>query len=172
MTDAFTGEIRMFSGNYAPVGWLPCDGRALAISEFEPLFELLGTTYGGDGEEAFNVPDLRGRAPVHQGHGSASTYVMGEFGGVESVQLDANQMPAHSHPLAVASGPGTTTDPEGNLLAGGAPGSLFITGTAPSTPLASGAVTAAGGSDVHENRMPYLAITYIICVNGEFPSPV
>jgi microcystin-dependent protein len=171
MADAFIGEVRIFGGDYAPVGWLPCDGGALAISQFETLFELLGTTYGGDGEETFNVPDLRGRAPIHQGQGSPSNYVLGEIGGVETVQLTLNQMPTHSHPLAVASGSGTTTDPEGNLLAGGPGGSLFVTGTAPVTPLAGTAVAGAGASDIHENRMPFLVMNYIICYDGEFPSP-
>jgi microcystin-dependent protein len=156
MSDAFIGEIRMFGGDYAPDGWMPCDGRTLAIASYSVLYTLIGTTYGGDGQQTFKVPDLRGRAPIHQGQGSPSAYQLGTTGGAETVRLALNEMPTHAHTLAVASGSGTTIDPEGNVLAGGGSGS-------------GGAVTGAGGSDLHENRMPYLIMSYIICCDGSFP---
>src|SRR5439155_25945975 len=112
MAQPYVGEIRMFAGNFAPAGWMFCEGQLLPISEYETLFNLIGTTYGGDGQSTFALPDLRGRIPLHFGNG----FTLAETGGVETVTLTASQIPAHTHPL-VASGPAANqTNPTGNLL--------------------------------------------------------
>ncbi|MWC30175.1 phage tail protein [Paenibacillus sp. MMS18-CY102] len=165
----FVGEIRMFGGNFAPVGWLLCDGRQLPISEYEVLFMLLGTTYGGDGVNTFCLPDLRGRLPVGQGQRpGASNYVIGQSAGSESVTLITNQMPAHTH-IPRASAAATQNTPAGAVW-----GTGEIVGYAPADatgqPLNAAAITAAGGSQPHDNMMPYLAIGFIIATVGIFPS--
>jgi microcystin-dependent protein len=112
MAQPYVGEIRMFAGNFAPAGWMFCEGQLLPISENETLFQLIGTTYGGDGESTFSLPDLRGRLPIHQGNG----FVLAETGGVEEVTLTVSQIPAHSHPFLAST---TTTDsatPTGNYI--------------------------------------------------------
>src|ERR1041385_4367772 len=119
MAQPYVGEIRIFAGTCAPAGWMFCDGATLAISENETLFQLIGTTYGGDGQETFNLPDLRGRVPIHQGTdpNSGSNYIIGETGGVESVTLTTQQIPAHTHSLTATTTPGTQLNPGGNILA-------------------------------------------------------
>ena len=113
MAQPYVGEIRMFAGNFAPAGWMFCEGQLLPISENETLFQLIGTTYGGDGEETFGLPDMRGRLPLHQGNG----FTLAETGGVEEVTLTVSQIPAHSHPFLVSTVGGTQTSPVGNVLA-------------------------------------------------------
>src|SRR5690242_1592752 len=119
MGQPYVGEIRMFGGNFAPAGWMLCQGQTLAISENDTLFNLIGTTYGGDGQETFNLPDLQGRVPVHmgQGPGLSQNYVIGEQGGVESVTLTTQQIPTHSHALVCSGDLAATADPTGSLLA-------------------------------------------------------
>src|SRR3954449_11195634 len=113
MAQPYVGEIRMFAGNFAPAGWMFCEGQLLPISENEILFQLIGTTYGGDGQSTFALPDLRGRIPLHFGNG----FVLAETGGAESVTLTVNQIPAHSHALLATTSLGTATTPQDNLLA-------------------------------------------------------
>src|SRR3954471_18960457 len=113
MAQPYVGEIRMFAGNFAPAGWMFCEGQLLPISENETLFQLLGTTYGGDGQETFALPDLRGRIPIHQGNG----FILAETGGAEEITLTVSQIPAHSHPLLCQNGAATDPNPQGDLLA-------------------------------------------------------
>lgn len=171
----YVGEIRMFAGNFAPAGWAICDGSLLAISENEVLFQLIGTTYGGDGQSTFALPDLRGRAPIHQGNG----YVMGQTGGTETVTLTTNQIPLHSHSALITLGVnrqgGNADTPVGNVTAvNPARGNEFSTvtntsmGTVSFTPDAN--TSQAGGNQPHDNMKPYLAINYIISLYGIFPS--
>jgi microcystin-dependent protein len=166
MADPYVGEIRLFAGNFAPAGWAFCDGSLLPISENEVLFQLIGTTYGGDGESTFALPDLRGRIPLHQGNG----HVMGEAAGVETVTLTVNQMPIHAHPLAAASGLASDANPAGRLLAETRASDLYLDDT-PAVALAPTASPPVGGSQPHGNLMPYLCINFIISLFGIFPSP-
>lgn len=157
MSQPYVGEIRMFAGNFPPVGWAFCDGQLVAISENETLFNLIGTTYGGDGQSTFALPDLRGRMPLHQGQGlGLSPRSIGELGGVESVTLTTQQIPSHGY--AAVSDVQTTNRP-GALAEGG----YYATGAA------NGAVV--GGSQPHENMPPELVVNFIISLFGIFPSP-
>ncbi|GMA15238.1 phage tail protein (plasmid) [Deinococcus metallilatus] len=167
MSDPYVGEIRMFAGTFAPVGWELCAGQLLAISENETLFNLLGTTYGGDGENTFGLPDLRGRIPVHQGAG----YPLATSGGVEEVALTVNQTPLHSHPLLASTATGSTPNPGSAVLATN-PGSvqLYVEDD-PAANLAPQAVGGAGGSQPHSNLQPYLCVNFIISLFGLYPSP-
>src|SRR5215467_1889396 len=167
MSQPYVGEIRMFAGNFAPAGWMFCEGQLLPISEYETLFFLIGTTYGGDGTSTFALPDLRGRLPVHQGSG----FVMAEIGGAETVTLTTAQMPAHSHGFLASTNPGATTTPAGNTVAkivGGA--ASAYTQDTPGTPLAPGSIGSDGGSQPHDNMQPYLCVSFIISLFGVFPS--
>ncbi len=161
----YVGEIRMFGGNFPPLGWMFCEGQLLPISEYETLFQLIGTTYGGDGQETFALPDLRGRTPVHQGSG----YIIGEMGGVEQVTLTVAQIPNHTHPMVATGAAGTDTTPASSLLPSSAVASIYDVG--PDTTLSPQAVSPAGGSQPHENMQPFLVINYIISLYGVFPSP-
>jgi microcystin-dependent protein len=162
----YVGEIRMFAGNFAPAGWLFCEGQLLPISENETLFNLIGTTYGGDGESTFALPDLRGRLPAHQGNG----FVLAETGGAEEITLTAQQIPAHSHPLLAANALGNDPNPQGNLLAESSVVSMYQAG-APATAMAPQSVGPVGGSQPHTNFQPYLCVDFIISLFGIFPSP-
>lgn len=162
----YVGEIRIFAGSFAPAGWAFCDGRLLAISENETLFQLIGTTYGGDGESTFALPDLRGRLAAHQGNG----LILAETVGAEQVTLTPNQIPAHSHPLIATSGPGTSANATGNVLASPPSTTMYIRDT-PSTALPAATVSGVGGSQPHDNRMPSIAVHHIISLYGIFPSP-
>ncbi len=168
MAQPYVGEIRMFAGNFAPIGWLFCDGQLLSIADNDTLFQLIGTTYGGDGQTTFALPDLRGRVPIHQGSG----FLMGESGGVEQVTLTASQIPAHSHPALASSNPGTGTSPSGNVFASlaGATNSAYGT-DAPHVLLSPDSATASGGSQPHSNLQPYLCVNFIISMFGIFPTP-
>jgi microcystin-dependent protein len=171
MGQPYVGEIRIFGGNFPPAGWMFCEGQTLPISENETLFQLIGTTYGGDGQETFNLPDLRGRVPVHQGQGpSGTTYIIGEQGGVESVTLTTNQMPNHSHALTVSGDQGGQTDPTNQVVGSNPTVQLFRPGAA-TVPFNADTATPVGGSGPHENRQPFVAIHYIIALFGIFPSP-
>jgi len=170
MSSPYVGEIRIFAGNFAPVGWAFCDGSLMAISENETLFNLIGTTYGGDGQSTFALPDLRGRAPIHQGTGGGSSYFIGQMAGVESVTLTTNQIPAHSHvPQAAIGAAGDPTDSPANNVWSGWTGGQFTTQD-PSVGLSAAAVGSAGGSQPHDNLPPFLAINFIISLFGVFPS--
>lgn len=166
MGTPFIGEIRMFAGNFAPAGWAFCDGASLPIATNDTLFTLIGTTYGGDGQESFNLPDLRGRLPLHAGSG----YVLGQPGGQASVELLASHMPPHSHGLMAAAAPGAAAvpAPAGNLIAGGRSRMFVPTGTA--TPMHGLALASEGQNAAHDNLMPCLAVNFIISLYGIFPS--
>jgi microcystin-dependent protein len=171
MAQPYVGEIRMFAGNFPPNGWMFCDGNTLPISENETLFQLIGTTYGGDGESTFNLPDLRGRVPIHQGTGSSGTnYQMGEMSGVETVTLTTQQMPQHNHALTATQTAGTQPNPGGNILANSQGPQPYLQEN-PDGQLNGQAIQPAGGSQPHENMQPYLGLNYIISPFGIFPSP-
>jgi microcystin-dependent protein len=170
MAQPYVGEIRMFAGNFAPAGWMFCEGALLPISEYETLFNLIGTTYGGDGQSTFALPDLRGRLPVHQGQGPGlGSYVLAETGGVEEVTLTTQQIPAHSHPYVVAAGVGNQSSPGGNLSAESFNVTPYINDAGAGT-FNPAAVTSTGGSQPHTNLQPYLCVNYIISLFGIFPS--
>jgi microcystin-dependent protein len=168
MAQPYVGEVRMFAGNFAPAGWMFCEGQLLPISEYETLFNLIGTTYGGDGQNTFALPDLRGRLPIHQGNG----FVLAETGGVETVTLTVPQIPAHSHAfLATINGASANAPGSSVLLARTAAATITPYGTdAPATTLASNMVTPVGGSQPHTNFQPYLCVDFIISLFGIFPS--
>lgn len=180
MSQPYVGEIRMFGGNFAPAGWVFCDGRLLAISDNDVLFNLIGTTYGGDGQTTFAVPDLRGRLPIHQGTGSGlSTYTIGQSGGVENVTLTSQQIAQHGHVLYGADTLGTTQNPTGAVPAqynkrpaGGGTGAVEP-GYAPAgntVNMAANALSGGGGNQPHENTHPFLCVSFIISLFGIFPS--
>lgn len=168
MAYEFVGEIRMFAGNYAPLGWMFCEGQLLPISEYETLFNLIGTTYGGDGQETFALPDLRGRVPVHQGNG----FVIGQIAGVETVRLTPSQIPAHNHPVLASTQGGNTRDPAGAVLAvDGAGVTTLYSSEQPDALMNWPGSNSVGGNQPHENLQPYLCIDFIISLYGVFPSP-
>jgi microcystin-dependent protein len=172
MSDPYIGEVRMFGGNFAPRGWSFCDGSLLSISEYETLYTLLGTTYGGDGQTTFGVPDLRGRLPIHAGAApGGSTYTLGESAGSETVTLTTAQLAAHSHALMASASPADGADPTSNVLAGSDSQNFY----GPANPdkaaaMNPGFVTSTGGSQPHDNMQPYLCVTFIIATEGIYPS--
>lgn len=169
MATPFIGTITMFGGNFAPRNYAFCNGSLLAISQNDVLFALIGTTYGGDGQSTFALPDLRGRAPIHQGNlAGGATYVMGQSIGAESVTLTASQMPAHTHSLGANSGPGNGAGPSGAVWARSSATQNYA--AAGSTPMNAAAVALSGGNQPHENMQPFLAINFIIALFGIFPS--
>lgn len=170
MSTPYIGEVRLFGGNFAPAGWAFCHGQLLSIAEYEVLFQLIGTTYGGDGETTYALPDLRGRVPVHQGQGPGLTArTLGERDGVETVTLTAGQMPRHTHALLANPAAATASTPGGALLAATSVASYDT--AAGTTPMAATAVGSAGGTQPHENMAPTLAVSYIISLFGIYPSP-
>jgi microcystin-dependent protein len=165
MAQPYVGEIRMFAGNFAPAGWMFCEGQLLPISENETLFNLIGTTYGGDGQSTFGLPDLRGRIPLHFGNG----FTLAETGGVEEVTLTVPQIPAHTHPFRGTSSLGNASDPKANVPAESTTLTMFNSG-APSVPMAAGSNGSTGGGQPHTNFQPYLCVSFIISLFGIFPS--
>lgn len=174
MAQPYVGEIRIFAGNFAPAGWMFCEGQLLPISEYETLFNLIGTTYGGDGQSTFALPDLRGRIPLHQGTSTASgnTYQLAETGGVEEVTLTMQQIPIHTHTLLGTTEGAVQLDANGHTFAVSAQ-VQYVTalggGTATKAMNAQ-AITPVGGSQPHTNFEPYICINYIISLFGIFPS--
>jgi microcystin-dependent protein len=167
MAQPYVGEIRMFAGNFAPAGWAFCEGQLLPISDNETLFNLIGTTYGGDGESTFALPDLRGRIPIHQGNG----FILAETGGAEEITLTVNQIPAHGHPFLASSATGTAATPQNNVVSQtDGTISLYISDP-PSANMNPQAVLSTGGSQPHTNFQPYLCVDFIISLFGIFPSP-
>jgi microcystin-dependent protein len=167
MGQPYIGEIRLFAGNFPPAGWYACDGSLLPISENDALFALIGTTYGGDGQSTFALPDLRGRVPVHQ---SASS-VIGQSGGVETVTLTTDQMPVHAHALLGSSASATSTTPSGTVPATQAEVTALVYGTdAPLTTMSPQVLQPAGDGQPHDNMQPYVCVTFIISAFGIFPS--
>jgi microcystin-dependent protein len=171
MANAYVGEIRIFAGNFAPLGWALCDGRVVSIAENSELFALLGTIYGGDGVRTFALPDLRGRALIHQVQGAGlSLYQPGESGGAESVAVTSAQLPRHGHAMSGSSAAGSSPNPGQTLAMGTTASGEPIYAPGPGTvDLAPQAITNTGGGQAHENRQPYLAVSYIIALNGIFP---
>jgi len=165
----YVGEIRMFGGNFAPAGWAMCNGQLLAISENETLFQLIGTTYGGDGQSTFGVPNLQSRTPVHMGTLQGTTFVIGQAGGVEDVTLATQQIPVHTHSLVGTTSIAAATGPGGNVLAQSSVARMYFA-DAVDTPMASNSVGPAGGSQPHTNIQPYLTVTFIISLFGIYPS--
>ena len=166
MAQPYVGEIRMFAGNFAPAGWQFCEGQLLPISENETLFQLIGTTYGGDGQSTFGLPDLRGRIPLHQGNG----FVLAQTGGVEEITLTVNQIPAHSHAFLASTNVSQDTTPQGKVVGQSGSALLYIQDT-PDSNMAAQAVAPVGGSQPHTNFQPYLCVDFIISLFGIFPSP-
>ena len=164
----YVGEIRMFAGNFAPAGWMFCSGQILPISENETLFQLIGTTYGGDGQSTFALPNLQGRIPIHQGNG----FVLAETGGVESVTLTVNQIPVHSHAFLCNDSSGGGTSPAGSVLSRNASADAYTADTSTGlVALHPGSIQPTGGSQPHENMAPFLCLSFIISLFGIFPSP-
>lgn len=169
MSDPFIGEIRMFGGTFAPAGWAFCDGQLQPISQNDALFTLIGTTYGGDGQETFALPDLQGRVPLHSGTGpGGTTYTLGEKSGVETVTLNTPQIPIHNHPLVASTNPANQIAGTGGILAA-AVSQSYLFGAAPDSNLNAQTIGAVGGSQPHENMQPYLAISFILSLFGIFP---
>lgn len=163
MGTPYVGEIRMFGGNFAPVGWALCQGQLLPISDNEVLFQLIGTTYGGDGETTFALPNLSSRVPVHVGPG----FALGQTGGAESVTLNSTQIPSHAHvPQGAPSG--NQASPANAVWAGG--GTALYTAPPPDSPMSPGALGTAGGSQPHDNMLPFVVVNFIISLFGIFPS--
>lgn len=168
MSEPFLAEIRMIGFNFAPQGWALCDGQVLPINQNQALFSLLGTTYGGDGQTTFALPDLRGRTPIHRGASTGPSHPLGEQSGEETHALGTNEMPQHRHEIRASSAGADTPIPQDNVLAAAAnlyarPGDL--------TELRGGSITAIGGGQAHENMQPFLTLRFCIALQGLFPSP-
>ena len=160
----------MFAGSFPPNGWMLCEGQTLPISENEVLFQLIGTTYGGDGEETFNLPNLASRVPMHMGTGpDGTTYQIGEMAGTEQETLSTQQIPSHTHAFTVSTDAGTSNNPIGSVVAKGSGIKLFLQDV-PTSNMKASAITPAGGSQPHENTQPFLCINFIISLFGIFPS--
>jgi microcystin-dependent protein len=162
----YVGEIRIFAGNFAPAGWMFCEGQLLPISENETLFQLIGTTYGGDGQSTFALPDLRGRIPLHQGNSK----ILAETAGVESVTLTTQQIPLHTHPMVGANTAGNQVSPIGNVPANSTSVKPYISEDQDNN-FSNAAIAPDGGNQPHDNFMPYLCVDFIISLFGIFPSP-
>jgi microcystin-dependent protein len=166
MGQPYVSEIRMFAGTFAPNGWMFCEGQLISIADNDVLFNLVGTTYGGDGQNTFALPDLRGRLPLHSGNG----FNIAQQGGVEAVTLTVNQMPAHSHPLAASTSAAGSNTPANNVIGQTGTALQIYREVNPATPMQS-AIGNAGGNQPHENLQPFLCIDFIISLYGIYPSP-
>ena len=172
MSEPFIGEIRMFGGNFAPAGWALCDGQLLAISENDALFTLIGTTYGGDGQVTFGLPDLRGRIPIHSGQGPGlSNRTLSEQFGSETTTLTVNQIPPHNHNIQSSPSVGNSTGVSNSTIAAGTIGRVYTNDITPANlgDMNAGTIANAGGSQPHNNMMPYLCLNFIIALYGIFP---
>jgi microcystin-dependent protein len=163
VSDPYLGEIRLFAGNFAPVGWAVCAGQLLPIAQYDALFNLIGTTYGGDGQTTFALPDLRGRVPIHQG----PVHPTGEQGGQETVTLLASQLPSHTHPAQASTAVAQSGAPAGRVLAAAGPAAFY---SAAGSVSSVGLSTATGAGQAHENMQPHLPLQFIIALEGIFPS--
>jgi len=170
MADPFLGEIRIFAGNYAPQGWAFCNGQSLSIAQYDALFSLLGTTYGGDGVSTFALPNLNGRFALHQGQGAGlSPRTIGGVVGEQQVTLQISHLPSHSH-TASCSTRGTTANPKGNFWATDPGGNIAPYSTAAPNGQMAQLPAASDGGQPHNNQQPYVAISYIISLFGIYPS--
>lgn len=163
MGSPYVGEIRIFAGNFAPVNWMFCEGQVLAISSYDTLFNLIGTTYGGNGTSTFALPDLRGRLPIHVGPG----FAQGQNGGSETVTLAVNQIPSHTHTVFASPSGNSATLPGNNFLAQGP--DIYEQNQSGNTTMAA-TLSQAGGSQPHNNFQPYLCLSFIISLFGVYPS--
>lgn len=165
----YLGEIKMFSGNYAPRNWLDCDGRLLSVSDHDALFSLLGTTFGGDGRTNFGIPDYRGRIPISQGRGPgmSNNYTMGQRGGIETVALNLDQLPTHKHTLQASVDPADSAEPLGRVPA--TTPVPFYSENDPTTAMYEDCVAKTGGGMPHTNMQPSLGVRFIIAIKGEYP---
>jgi microcystin-dependent protein len=173
MVQPYIGEIRMFGGNFAPAGWAFCQGQLMPISENDTLFNLIGTTYGGDGQSTFGLPDLRGRVPMHNGTGGGQTVTLAQTGGAETVTLNTQQIPQHNHPL-LATTSGSTLSPLNampSLPSGGVQGSMTYAASGTNTTLVPSSIQNTGGNQPHDNLQPFLCVSFIISLFGVYPSP-
>lgn len=162
--EPYVGEITLFAGNFAPQNWAFCDGRLVSIAEYQMLYSLIGTTYGGDGETTFALPDLRGRIPMH----FSDTHPLAQMGGTETVTLLSDQMPVHTHTAGAQVAAGTQTSPAGAVWAqAGTNQYAMVNANAAMSP---SAITTAGGSQPHDNMMPFLALNFIIALDGIYPT--
>src|SRR5580658_6834866 len=179
MSQPYVGLIIMFGGNFAPAGWMTCSGQLLPISEYETLFNLIGTTYGGDGQSTFQLPDLQGRVPIHQGQGTGlSNYTVGQKAGTETVTLSTNQIPAHNHIVAAQSSPGNQSIPVTNGIlatenstATGGNAFTYLPPGGTQVAMANTSIANSGTSQPHQNIQPVLAVTIVISLFGVYPSP-
>jgi microcystin-dependent protein len=170
MGEPFVGEIRIFGGNFAPAGWAFCDGQTLPISENDTLFNLIGTTYGGDGQETFNLPNLQSRVPIHAGTGSSgTTYTLSEMAGTEQETLTTQQIPIHSHALIGSTANGTEAAPAGSLLATSTTLQPYAQVSPSDASFNASSITPVGGSQPHENVQPFLCVNFILSLFGVFP---
>ncbi|UBM59616.1 tail fiber protein [Marinilongibacter aquaticus] len=170
MSEPYVGEIRMFAGNFAPRSWAFCDGQLLAVSQNDALFSLFGTIYGGDGRTTFGLPDMRGRVPIHAGHGPGlSSRNLGSKGGVEKVTLTTNQMPSHGHKTKASKALANTASPESAVLATSSQVSLYFADP-PNQNMRTDAIDSVGGSQSHTNLQPFLCINFIVALFGIYPS--
>ncbi|CAG7633751.1 phage tail protein [Paenibacillus allorhizosphaerae] len=170
MAQPYIGEIRIFAGNFAPAGWAFCDGSMLSISQNDTLFNLIGITYGGDGQQTFALPDLRGRIPIHMGQGPGlSPYALGQTGGSEAVTLTTNQIPAHNHQMLGQTKRGNTNSPQ-NAVWAKSTLRQFNDSSGQTQSMHPNIVSPSGGSQPHDNMMPYLTINFIISLFGIYPS--
>lgn len=167
MANPYVGEIRMFGGNFAPAGWAFCNGAQLPISEYETLFNLIGTTYGGDGQTTFNLPNIQGRLPVHMGQ----NFPIGEVAGEETITLTVNQLPVHNHGFVATQNAGSATNPGGSTLGRFAGNSAYIQGPATTALATQSLLPDPGGSQPHTNLQPFLCISFIISLFGIYPTP-
>jgi microcystin-dependent protein len=177
MSEPFLGQIVVFGFGWPPINYLPCDGRLMSISDNTALFNLLGTTYGGDGINTFALPNFNSRIPVGQGQGRGlQSYVIGQIMGTEQVTLTSSNMPAHNHTVSFTNLPGKSESPNGNVAMGTNPGGgvppFYASGTTVQGTIAlnGGTITPSGGSQPHENRQPYVALNYCIAIAGTYPS--
>ena len=171
MAQPYIGEIRMFAGNFAPAGWAFCEGQLLPISENETLFILIGTTYGGDGQTTFALPDLRGRIPIHMGTGPGlNTRNLAESGGTEELTLTVNQIPVHGHTFNGSVSSADALSPSGNVIASPTSLDLYRPGSTPDQSMAANVLASTGGSQPHNNLQPFLCVSFIISFFGIFPS--
>jgi microcystin-dependent protein len=173
MGSPYIGEIRIFAGNFNPNGWMFCDGALLPISEYDTLFNLIGTTYGGDGQSTFGLPDLRGRVPIHMGTGGGGTYQIAQNGGVESVTLTTQTMASHNHPLLATNANSVLSPANAELavVSTSQQGTALYNTLAPNTNLTPTGFGFAGGNQPHDNLQPFQCVNFIISLFGVFPSP-
>jgi microcystin-dependent protein len=169
--EPYIGQITLVAFTFAPVGWAFCNGQLLSIDQNQALFQLIGTTYGGDGQTTFALPDLRSRIPLHQGQGTGtSNYTIGQSGGSENVTLTTDQIPSHTHQAQCVTGGSNSGSPSNAVWAQASNDQPYKSGTTGAASMASGAIGPAGGNQPHANMMSYQSLNYIIALFGVFPT--